>query len=288
MTGLPIASITSVYQEGIVDAGKQPELFALLAFLVTFAFIRTSTHLIRRGVRWWPGNLQVKGTHIHHLVWGILLLIVFGYLGVVLEPASPWQEVLAILFGVGAALTLDEFALWLNLRDVYWSHEGRRSIDAVIVAAILGALVLLGFRVWVDLADDVRLAARVVVATIGFFGLGMALVNALKDKPVWVLVSLVLPIVGLIGALRLARPNSLWARLYSAKRRQRAEERYGPPSDRSRSALKADAHERQEPDQLGGDWTHQRDRDRHQEHAGSDERAGGGEGSGGAPVGGAH
>lgn len=285
---MPIASLSSVYQEGIVDAGKEPELFALLAFLVTFGFIRTSTHLIRRGVRWWPGNLRVKGTHIHHLVWGILLLIVVGYLGVALEPASPWQEVLAILFGIGAALTLDEFALWLNLRDVYWSHEGRRSIDAVIVAAILGALVLFGYRVWVDLADDVRLAAQVTVATIGFFGLAVALVNALKDKPAWVLVSLLLPVVGLIGALRLARPHSLWARLYSPKRRARAEERYGVGSGRSPAALKTHAQERQQPDQLGGERAQQRDGDRQEEHARGEQRAGGAEGHGGSPVGGPH
>ena len=182
LTGSLTAEVARIYAEGIVDAGKEPALFTLLAFLLTFAFVRTSTHLIRRGVKWWPGNLEVKGTHIHHLVWGILLLIVVGYLGVVLEPASPWHEVLAILFGVGAALTLDEFALWLNLRDVYWSHEGRRSIDAVIVASILGAVVVMGFSVWVDLADDVRLAAQVTAGAVGFLGLALALVNALKGK----------------------------------------------------------------------------------------------------------
>jgi hypothetical protein len=117
------ADIADAYRDGIVDAGKQPELFVLVAFLFTFGFVRMSTHLIRRNVRWWPGNLEVKGTHVHHLVWGILLLLLVGYMGIALEPASPWQEVLAILFGIAAALTLDEFALWLNLRDVYWSHQ---------------------------------------------------------------------------------------------------------------------------------------------------------------------
>ena len=220
LTGSLTAEVARIYEEGIVDAGKEPALFTLLAFLLTFAFVRTSTHLIRRGVKWWPGNLEVKGTHIHHLVWGILLLIVVGYLGVVLEPASPWHEVLAILFGVGAALTLDEFALWLNLRDVYWSHEGRRSIDAVIVASILGAVVVMGFSVWVDLADDVRLAAQVTAGAVGFLGLALALVNALKGKYVWAVVSLLIPVAGLVGALKLARPGSPWSRLYSRDRRR--------------------------------------------------------------------
>jgi hypothetical protein len=225
-----IGSITSeiarVYDEGIVETGKQPELFVLVAFLLTFGFVRTSTHLIRRGVKWWPGNLQVKGTHVHHLVWGILLLLVVGYVGVVLEPASPWEEVLAILFGIGAGLTLDEFALWLNLRDVYWSHEGRRSIDAVIVATVLGALAVLGFRIWIDLAEQAELLAQVSVAGVGVLAIALAIVNALKGKPVLAIGALFVPVIGLVGALRLARPGSLWARLYSDERRARAEARF--------------------------------------------------------------
>ena len=104
-----------------------------MAFLVTFGFIRTSAHMIKAQVSWWPGNVQVGGTHIHHLVWGILLLLIMGYVGVAMAPPSPWHEIVTVLFGVGTGLTLDEFALWLNLEDVYWSHQGRRSIDAVIV-----------------------------------------------------------------------------------------------------------------------------------------------------------
>ena len=99
--------------------------------------------MIRAEVSWWPGNVETKGgTHIHHLVWGILTLMVAGYLGLAFEPSSPWEEIIAILFGIGMGLTLDEFALWLNLEDVYWTEKGRQSIDAVIVTTCLLALTL--------------------------------------------------------------------------------------------------------------------------------------------------
>src|SRR5262245_65855287 len=114
-----LASFGSLYQEGIVDTGRQPQFLTICAFLLSFGFIRTSAHMIRAQVSWWPGNVQTKsGTHIHHLVWGILLLLVMGYIGIAFAPGSPWIEFAAVLFGIGMGLTLDEFALWLHLEDV--------------------------------------------------------------------------------------------------------------------------------------------------------------------------
>src|SRR6266567_1859612 len=126
-------ALASIYRDWIVETGKQPELFLLLAFLASFGFIRTSAHLIRAQVKWWPGNVSVGGTHVHHLVWGILMLLVTGFTAIAIAPGSPIREILAILFGIGTGLTLDEFALWLNLEDVYWSDKGRSSIDAVVI-----------------------------------------------------------------------------------------------------------------------------------------------------------
>ena len=157
----------AAYDDWILDTGKQPELFLLLAFLCSFGFIRTSAHMIRAQVSWWPGNLQVGGTHVHHLVWGILAMLVVGYSAIAFAPGSPLREVLAVLFGIGAGLTLDEFALWLNLRDVYWSEKGRASIDAVIVAAGCAALVLLGLRIWIDVAEEVAAGVRAAVTAGG-------------------------------------------------------------------------------------------------------------------------
>jgi hypothetical protein len=161
-----LASVGSLYDRAIVDTGRQAELLFFVAFLGSFAFIRTSAHMIRAQVSWWPGNVQVGGTHIHHLVWGICLLLIAGYVGVAVQPDSPWREIDAIVFGIGAGLTLDEFALWLNLRDVYWTDEGRRSIDAVIVVAILSGMVLVGVGAWIDLATEVTDAVISVASTL--------------------------------------------------------------------------------------------------------------------------
>jgi hypothetical protein len=141
--------IARAYDRGIQAPGKEVHFLVLLAFIASFGFIRTSAHMIKAQVSWWPGNVETKGgTHVHHLVWGILLLLVFGYLGIALDPSSPWRELVAIFFGIGMGLTLDEFALWLNLEDVYWSQKGRQSIDAVIVASCLLTLTLLGLNFW--------------------------------------------------------------------------------------------------------------------------------------------
>ena len=124
--------------------GKELHFLILIAFVCSFGFIRGSAHMIRAQVSWWPGNVETKGgTHIHHLVWGILLLLVMGYLGLAWDPPSPWIELVAIGFGIGMGLTMDEFALWLNLQDVYWAPKGRQSIDAVVVTTTLLVIAVL-------------------------------------------------------------------------------------------------------------------------------------------------
>src|SRR5437763_13387904 len=128
------------------DPGGRAGFVLLGAFLASFLFIRTSARLIRSPkVPWWPGSVTTEsGLHLHHLVWGIVLLLLSGLIEFATGPESPWNEILAALFGVGAGLTLDEFALWVYLRDVYWAQEGRSSFDAVIVAAVLGGLIVVG------------------------------------------------------------------------------------------------------------------------------------------------
>ena len=143
------------YQTDIVDQGKQPQFFLLAAFLITFCLVRFITHSIRHQRFKFLHNVSVGGTHVHHLVPGILLILLTGYIGVALDPQRG-RHVLAALFGIGAALTLDEFELWLHLKDVYWTKQGRKSVDAVIITATLAGLVLLGRQFWVDAAREVQ------------------------------------------------------------------------------------------------------------------------------------
>jgi hypothetical protein len=221
------ASIGSAYQHGIVDTGREPHFLFFVSFLLTFGFIRTSAHMIRAQVKWWPGNVSVGGTHVHHLVWGILLLLVCGYIAVAMDPNSPWREVIAVFFGIGTGLTLDEFALWLNLKDVYWEKEGRKSIDAVIIAAAVSGLLLISLRSWIDLTTKVADEIQAAVGGIGLLGVILALVNASKEKFGMAIWSILVPVVGIPSAFRLAKPNSVWAKLfYRQGKKEQSEQRF--------------------------------------------------------------
>jgi lysyl-tRNA synthetase class 2 len=227
---LTVASLGSAYQDGIVDTGREPHFLFFVAFLLTFGFIRTSTHMIRAQVSWWPGNVAVGGTHIHHLVWGILLLLICGYVAISIDPNSPWREIIAVFFGIGTGLTLDEFALWLNLKDVYWEKQGRASIDAVVIAAAVSGLLLVSLRGWIDVTTEVADGLQALVGAAGLGGILTALVNAAKEKFGMAIWSLLLPVLGFPSAFRLAKPRSVWARLfYRHGKKQRSEERYAGP-----------------------------------------------------------
>jgi hypothetical protein len=221
------ASIGSAYQHGIVDTGREAHFLFFVSFLLTFGFIRTSTHMIKAQVKWWPGNVSVGGTHIHHLVWGILLVLINGYIGIALDPSSPWDKVVAVFFGIGTGLTLDEFALWLNLKDVYWEKQGRRSIDAVIIAAAISGVFLISLRSWIDVTTQVADGIQAIVGSAGLIGVLLALVNAAKEKFGMAIWSILVPFVGLVGAFRLAKPHSVWAKVfYRQGKQERSEKRF--------------------------------------------------------------
>jgi hypothetical protein len=135
--------LSELYRFHFKSERRERLFLASLGFFITFAIVRGITALIRAGVGPFH-NVSAGGTHIHHLVWGILLLLVVGYVWLSeIGVGSSWvASVTAIAFGVGAALTLDEFALWLNLQDVYWERQGRESIDAVV---IFGSLLSVGW-----------------------------------------------------------------------------------------------------------------------------------------------
>jgi hypothetical protein len=105
-------------------------------------------------------TIGTGGLHVHHFVWGILLLLLVGYLwlggfGTGVAGSAQWlSRLTAFLYGAAAALTLDEFALWLNLKDVYWTHEGRRSIEAVMVFGALLSIVGWGSSFFLALGHE--------------------------------------------------------------------------------------------------------------------------------------
>jgi hypothetical protein len=222
-----LASISSLYERAIVDTGRQPEFLFFVAFLVTFGFIRTSAHMIRAQVSWWPGNVEVGGTHIHHLVWGIVTMMITGYIGVTIAPPSPWQEIVAVFFGIGTGLALDEFALWLDLKDVYWSEQGRKSIDAVIIAATITGMILVGFTAWIDVAEKVEAIVFALVGAFGLVGILATVVNLAKEKFGVAILGFLIPPIGIVAAFRLGRPRSLWARVFYGEHKcQLAQERF--------------------------------------------------------------
>jgi hypothetical protein len=192
-------------------------------FLITFLGTRYITARIRVG-RGRLADISVGALHVHHMVWGVGLVLTCGLLEFALRPESPRNAILAIGFGVGAALILDEFALILYLRDVYWSPEGRRSIEAVIVMAVV--LAMLGQLLDPGTLPD--LAPAFLAALILAWVLAMAVCLA-KGKPFTALAGVILPYILLVGAVRLARPDSIWARRFyrhNLKKARRAEARF--------------------------------------------------------------
>jgi hypothetical protein len=218
----------SLYETAIEHAGRGPLFWMLVALLVTFVATRAVTRRIRAGSTGLK-NWQIGGVHVHHQVFGVLAVIVSGSLEFAYRPASPWSDMLGAVFGAGVSLTLDEFALWLHLDDVYWSPQGRKSIDAVFVAIVLTALLLVGVTP-LDLSEPLHeVLASVALALL--LNLGLIAVCFLKGKPIVAIVGFLIPTVALVGSLRLAKPGSQWAAWrYPAGsgKRTRSERRFGP------------------------------------------------------------
>jgi len=216
----------SWWHRDVIAAGKLPLMLCFISFVVTFVSTRGITRLIRDG-RGPFRNVTVGGTHVHHSVPGIILLMIGAFTAVGGPGTLGWLSFSAIAVGIGTSLVLDEFALILHLQDVYWSGEGQLSVEAVsLVAACLG-LALVGFSpVRVAGLDSTELSLRIsatgVLAIDGCLGLACVL----KGKYRAGLFGLFLPPVGLIGAVRLARPSSIWARrLYRGKKLEHAARR---------------------------------------------------------------
>jgi hypothetical protein len=204
-----------------LDTGRLPLFCYFASFIVTFLLTRINVRLIRANVSWWFKNVKVGAVHIHHVVFGVVLMFLGGISGIAIPDRYVGLYVAsAVVFGMGSALVLDEFALILHLRDVYWREEGRASLDAVFVAVGCTGLLLLGIRP-VGF-DDPRVAGDashsptlwlIYVASLAV-NLTVAVITLLKGK-IWTgLAGLFLPVLLYVGAVRVARPASPWARWF--------------------------------------------------------------------------
>ena len=205
---------------------RLPLVFCLVAFILTFFVTRTIVRYIRAHAdsdaprKWWqPRNIGHGGVHIHHVVIGVVLVMVSGISMVTLavNGGVPEFTVAATFFGIGAALVLDEFALILHLQDVYWAEDGRTSVDAVFAAIAVAGLLVLGFNPlsFFDVGawrDDDSWLIRTSVVLGAVLTLSLAVVVLLKGK-VWTgLVGMFITPLLMVGAIRLSRPHAPWAR----------------------------------------------------------------------------
>lgn len=238
------ASIFSDFWNRLEAHDEQGLFLVLVGFILSFAFIRMSTRLQRSPrVSWWPGSVVTdSGVHLHHLVFGIVTMMVAGGAGFLAFGRTPWTEICAFAFGVGAGLTIDEFALWVYLDDVYWAEEGRKSIDATVIAAAGMMLVLLGFTPLTIEDSSVEAVLGTFLSALIVFGL--VAICFLKGRLLHGYVGFFVFPIAVYGACRLGKPDSAWARRRYGERRPkkqaRAEERFPPDrrTDRFKEAFR--------------------------------------------------
>src|SRR6201996_9690458 len=193
----------SWWHRDVIAAGKLPLMLCFVSFVVTFVSTRTITRLIRDG-RGPFRNVTAGGTHVHHSVPGIILLMIGAFTAVGGPGTQRWLSFSAIAVGIGTSLVLDEFALILHLQDVYWSGEGQLSVEAVSLTAACLGLMLVGFSPFgVRDVDGIELSLRLTATGILALDGVLAFICVLKGKYRTALSGLFLPPVGVIGALRL-------------------------------------------------------------------------------------
>jgi hypothetical protein len=150
----------AIYREEFQEPRRERLFLAWLGFFITALVVRGITLAIHYDIGPFH-NVSMHGRHIHHMVWGILLLLLVGYLwlmeiGTGSSGRSHWMgRLTSMLYGVAAALILDEFALWLNLSDVYWQRQGRESYEALALFGSFLAVGLFGARLFRGLIREI-------------------------------------------------------------------------------------------------------------------------------------
>ena len=209
------------YESNVYQAGREPALVMLLAFIVTYALARGYTRIARR-TGW--GSASFNGVHAHHMVFGMVIAFVAGAASFAFTPQEgTLLLLLAAAFGGGAALVLDEFALLFYLEDVYWEKEGRKSIDAIVISLLLGLIFLMQTPPLGTGAEDFGVPFFVAIA----INLPFIIIAGLKGKIYFALFGLFVPLLALIGSLRLAKPESIWSkRFYNPSKKKKSVKRY--------------------------------------------------------------
>ena len=238
------ASIFSDFWGNLEEHDEQGLFLVLVGFILSFAFIRMSTRLQRSPkVPWWPGSIvSDSGVHLHHLVFGIVTMMIAGAAGFLAFGRTPWTEISAFAFGIGAGLTIDEFALWVYLDDVYWAEEGRKSIDATVIAAAGMMLVLLGFTPLT--IEDGSIGAILGSFLSALVVFALVAVCFLKGRVLHGTIGFFVFPIALYGAWRLGKPDSAWARRRYGerhpKKQARSEARFPPDrrTDRFKNAFR--------------------------------------------------
>ncbi|MFJ4976351.1 hypothetical protein ACIP6X_13580 [Streptomyces coeruleorubidus] len=222
-------------ERNIIEPGKLPLLLALVSFVLTFLITRGITRLIRAGKGPFRNVSGSGGLHIHHVVPGVILTIIGGFGAVAGGQHGFGSALAAVIFGIGAGLVLDEFALVLHLADVYWTEAGRKSVEMVVLTASLVGLLLIGFSPLGvnDLSDDQEQNRATVIVNV-VVNFAFALIALFKGKARLAVFGVIVPVIALIGAVRLARPGSYWAKRFYRRR----------PRARAKSSLRAYHHDR--------------------------------------------
>jgi hypothetical protein len=223
---IPAANfITDFWNDQLVAHDRQWLFLVLAGLLISFGFIRLSTRLMRSPkVPWWPGSVvSESGVHVHHLVFGIVLMMLAGTISFAGFAVSPIYEICAFAFGVGIGLTIDEFALWVYLDDVYWAKEGRSSIDATVLAVAFLGLVLIGSRPF-DIDTDSTLTVVISVLSI-LLALSWVVIAMLKGRVLHAAVGFFLFPFSLYASCRIGKPASWWARRFYGERNPRKQEK---------------------------------------------------------------
>lgn len=226
-----VALVLSEFWNELVAHHRQAVFLVLVGFLLSFAFIRMSTRLMRSPkVPWWPGSVvSESGVHLHHLVFGIVTMMLAGTLGFAAIGNGHLVEVCAFGFGIGAGLTIDEFALWVYLDDVYWAEQGRKSIDATVIAAATMGLVVLGVNPFHLGSESESTLATVFSALLV---ISVVAVCFLKSRWLHGTIGFFIFPIAIYGAARIGKPDSAWARRRygerRAKKQVKAEKRFSP------------------------------------------------------------